>query len=472
MLRLLTAGESHGKALVSILDGFPAGLKVDLDRVNEELALRQGGFGRSGRQKIETDQVEMLGGLRHGITSGAPLAYTIANRDNQNWQYVMKVGALSAEETASTEGQEQFKAKKIDRFRPGHADYAGLIKYAQRDVRDVLERSSARETASRVAAGALCRELLRALDVTVTSHVLQIGQARSKLDLSAFSLQHIEGLCRASEVFCADAAATQAMKEEITQCGLEGDSIGGVVEVLVDNLPVGLGSYTQWDRRLDGLLAGALMSIQAIKAVEIGDGFASAALKGSAVHDAMYPSNNNAPSNNTSASNESSQANESSPADESSQANEKSLANEKSAKNAGSPADKNLPDEKDSAADGHWQTTVHKLPVKRLTNHAGGVEGGMTNGERLIVRAYMKPIPTIKRGLPSVGFPAFEADTAHYERSDVCAVPAASVVARAMVCLVVANLFTDKFAADSMTELSASVRAYRDSCQSIPKGKD
>ncbi len=412
MLRLLTAGESHGKALVSILDGFPAGLKVDLDRVNEELALRQGGFGRSNRQKIETDQVEMLGGLRHGITSGAPLAYTIANKDNQNWQYVMKVGALSADEMSSDAGKEEFKAKKIDRFRPGHADYAGLIKYAQRDVRDVLERASARETASRVAAGAFCRELLRALDVTVASHVVQIGQSRSTFDVSGLSLDQIESKCLASEAFCADEAATSAMKEEITQCGAEGDSIGGVVEVLVDNLPVGLGSYTQWDRRLDGLIAGALMSIQAIKAVEIGDGFASAALKGSAVHDAMYP------------------------------------------------ADKN-----GSAKDG-------KLPVKRLTNHAGGVEGGMTNGERLIVRAYMKPIPTIKRGLPSVGFPAFEADRAHYERSDVCAVPAASVVARAMVCLTVANLFTDKFAADSMAELSSSVKAYRDSCQSIPKGRD
>jgi chorismate synthase len=412
MLRLLTAGESHGKALVTILDGFPAGLKVDLDKVNEELALRQGGYGRSNRQKIETDSVEMLGGLRHGITSGAPLAYTIANRDNSNWQYVMKVAALSEGEMASTEGKEQFKAKKIDRFRPGHADYAGLIKFAQRDVRDVLERASARETASRVAAGAFCRELLRALGVNVTSHVVQIGAARSELDVSAMSLDEIESHCRQSDVFCADEAATKAMKEEITRCGAEGDSIGGVVEVLIDNLPVGLGSYTQWDRRLDGLLAGAIMSIQAIKAVEIGDGFASAARKGSDVHDAMYP------------------------------------------------------------ADQNGSNKGGKLPVKRLTNHAGGVEGGMTNGERLIVRAYMKPIPTIKRGLPSVGFPAFEADRAHYERSDVCAVPAASVVARAMVCLTVANLFTDKFAADSMAELSNSVRAYRDSCHSYPKGRE
>jgi chorismate synthase len=433
MLRLLTAGESHGKALVSILDGFPAGLKVDLDRVNEELALRQGGYGRSGRQKIETDQVEMLGGLRHGITSGAPLAYTIANKDSQNWQYVMKVRPLSPEEAASEEGQAQFEAKKIDRFRPGHADYAGLIKYAQRDVRDVLERSSARETASRVAAGAFCRELLRALDVTVTSHVLQIGQARSSLDLNALTLEQIETLCRASEVYCADEAASEAMKAEILECQKEGDSIGGVVEVLIDNLPVGLGSYTQWDRRLDGLLAGALMSIQAIKAVEIGDGFASAARKGSVVHDAMYPTHEQSPDRETSAGHEKSTT------------DKNPVANEKSSPNG------------------------RKLPVKRLTNHAGGVEGGMTNGERLIVRAYMKPIPTIKRGLPSVGFPAFEADRAHYERSDVCAVPAASVVARAMVCLTVANLFTDKFAADSMAELSNSVRAYRDSCQSIPE---
>jgi len=413
MLRLLTAGESHGKALVSILDGFPAGLKVELDRVNAELALRQGGYGRSGRQKIETDQVEMMGGLRHGITSGAPLAWIIPNKDSQNWQYVMKVRPLSQDEMESSEGQEQFKAKKIDRFRPGHADYAGLIKYAQRDVRDVLERSSARETASRVAAGAFCRELLRALDVTVTSHVIQIGQARSTRDVSALSLEEIENLCRASEVFCVDEEASQAMKAEIMQCQKEGDSLGGIVEVLVDNLPVGLGSYTQWDRRMDSLLAAAMMSIQAIKAVEIGDGFAAAGLKGSAVHDAMYPAG----------------------------------------EDGGTNGDKKL----------------SELPVKRLTNHAGGSEGGMTNGERLIVRAYMKPIPTIKRGLPSVGFPHFEADRAHYERSDVCAVPAASVVARAMVCLTVANLFTDKFAADSMAELSKSVKDYRKSCQSIPE---
>lgn len=413
MLRLLTAGESHGKALVSILDGFPAGLKVDLDAINQELALRQGGYGRSGRQKIETDQVEMLGGLRHGITSGAPLAYTIANKDNSNWQYVMKVRALSAEEEASDESKAQFLAKKIDRFRPGHADYAGLIKYAQRDVRDVLERSSARETASRVAAGAFCRELLKALDVRVTSHVVQIGTARSERDLTNLSIDEIEALCRSSEVYCADEKASEAMKQEILACQKEGDSIGGVVEVLVDNLPIGLGSYTQWDRRLDSLLAAALMSIQAIKAVEVGDGFAAASRKGSAVHDAMYPN-------------------------------------------------------VDAAEPGP--------PVKRPTNHAGGVEGGMTNGERLIVRAYMKPIPTIKQGLPSVGFPNFEADRAHYERSDVCAVPAASVVARAMVCLTVANLFTDKFAADSMAELAKSVSDYRKSCQFVssrqPKGRD
>src|SRR6202789_160458 len=326
MLRLLTAGESHGKALVSILDGFPAGLKVDLDRVNEELALRQGGYGRSGRQKIETDQEEMLGGLRHGITSGAPLAYTIANKDSQNWQYVMKVRPLSAEEAASEEGQAQFEAKKIDRFRPGHADYAGLIKYAQRDVRDVLERSSARETASRVAAGAFCRELLQALDVTVTSHVLQIGQARSSLDLNALTLEQIETLCRASEVYCADEAASEAMKAEILECQKEGDSIGGVVEVLIDNLPVGLGSYTQWDRRLDGLLAGALMSIQAIKAVEIGDGFASAALKGSSVHDAMYPTHEKSAAHEKSPDRETS-APAKSAADKISVANEKSSPN-------------------------------------------------------------------------------------------------------------------------------------------------
>ncbi len=413
-LRLITGGESHGKAIISILEGMPAGLPVDLGEINSELSARQSGYGRSGRQRIESDHVEILGGLRHGITTGAPLTLMIENRDSANWTHIM---ASTQPDMSDPTVLAALEAKKIVRFRPGHADYAGTLKYAHQDVRDVLERASARETAARVAAGAFAKVLLQALGIKIASHVVAIGAITSELkgqQVASLSLAEIDKRVKLSEVFCAESKASTAMKEAIKAALMSGDSLGGQVEVLADNLPVGLGSFSQWDRRLDGQLAQALMSIQAMKAVEIGEGISDSKLPGSKVHDPIYPSTQGqAPS-----------------------------------------------------AQSSFASSAH-LPVRRDSNHAGGLEGGMTNGERLIVRAYMKPIPTLKAGLASVTFPEFEACQAHYERSDVCAVPAASVVAKAMVCLTLANSVIDKFASDSMRELSASLKQYREHCQNL-----
>jgi chorismate synthase len=410
-LRLITGGESHGKAIISILEGMPAGLTVDLGEINSELSARQSGYGRSGRQRIESDHVEILGGLRHGITTGAPLTLMIENRDSANWTHIMASTLPDMHDPAVLAALE---AKKIVRFRPGHADYAGTLKYDHQDVRDVLERASARETAARVAAGAFAKVLLQALGIELVSHVVAIGAITSELkgqQVASLSLAEIDKRVKLSEVFCAESNASTAMKEAIKAALMSGDSLGGQVEILADNLPVGLGSFSQWDRRLDGQLAQALMSIQAIKAVEIGEGISDSKLPGSKVHDPIYPSNQGP-----------------------------------------SPS---------------GQPSLNPLPVRRDSNHAGGLEGGMTNGERLIVRAYMKPIPTLKAGLASVTYPEFEACQAHYERSDVCAVPAASVVAKAMVCLTLANSVIDKFASDSMRELSASLKQYREHCQNL-----
>jgi len=397
MLRFLSCGESHGPALMTILEGFPAGLPIDIDAVNEELWRRQQGYGRGNRQKIEKDTAELLGGIRHGITTGGPIGIIIRNRDFENWQYVMSVKAL---DTIRPEAAEQIEKKKIEKFRPGHADLAGTLKFRHSDIRDVLERASARETAARVAVGAICKQLLQYFGVTIASHVRQVGPVKSSVD-QAMSAAEVERLAMASEMFCLDAAATEAMKDLIKDLWQEGDSLGGVIEVVADGLPVGLGSYTQWDRRLDGQLAQAVMSIQAMKAVEIGDGVANSGRPGSEVHDAIFP-------------------------------------------NSGKSG----------------------LPFRRQTNHAGGIEGGMTNGDQLVVRAFMKPIPTMRKGLDSVNWPHFLADKAHYERSDVCAISAASVVCKAMVCLVLANALVDKFAGDSIADMEAAVKEYRNYCQS------
>lgn len=397
MLRFLTSGESHGPTLVAILDGMPAGLEVDLDRVNEELRRRQQGYGRGARQKIETDTADIVGGVRHGVTTGAPISILVKNRDWDNWRHVMSVTKVNFD---APEVREQVQKKEISRFRPGHADLAGTLKFRQKDIRDVLERASARETAARVAVGGLCQELLRAAGIKMVSHVLAVGGIASGASHDGTSLSDLEAMVLASEMFCADAEVTERMKETIKAAWQEGDSLGGVVEVLVDGLPVGLGSYTQWDQKIDGQIAQCVMSIQAIKAVEIGDGVESSGKPGSKVHDALYPSDKS-----------------------------------------------------------------NGLPFTRETNHAGGIEGGMTNGSRLRVRAYMKPIPTIRKGLPSLAYPSFAAETAHYERSDVCAVPAASVVVKAMVAFALARNLLEKFGADTVSDTVRAVDEYRRYCR-------
>jgi chorismate synthase len=402
MLRFLTSGESHGPTLVAILDGVPSGLAVDVERLNEELRRRQQGYGRGARQKIETDSAEFVGGLRHGITSGAPLGILVRNRDWDNWRHVMSVEPIDMQ---SAEVKEQLAKKAITRFRPGHADAAGTLKFRQRDIRDVLERASARETAARVAVGAVCQQLLSRCGIKLVSHVVSVGSVEASLDTDNLDLEQLEQRVLASDMFCADAGAAERMKDEIKTAWQDGDSLGGIVEVLCDGLPVGLGSYTQWDEKIDGLLAQALMSVQAMKAVEVGEGVANVRRPGSQVHDALFPTN--------------------------------------------SP---------DSA-----------LPFTRHTNRAGGIEGGMTNGSRLKIRGYMKPIPTIRKGLPSVSFPQYAAETAHYERSDVCAVPAASVVAKAMVAFVLARALLAKFGGDTISDTIASLQHYRDFCRGVKR---
>lgn len=398
MLRFLTAGESHGPAIVAILDGFPAGLKVDFDALAQEMSLRQQGYGRGARQKIEADSVNCIGGIRHGVTTGGPIALLIQNNDWDNWQHVMSSTPV---DTSQSEVQEQFSKKAITRFRPGHADLAGTMKFHHEDVRDVLERSSARETAARVAAGALCQQLLNQCGITLAAHVLQVGDVIAK-STQTDDLRNFTNIVKASEMFCADPDASEAMKVLIKDKWTEGDSLGGKVEVLADGLPVGLGSYTQWDKKLDAQLACAIMSIQAIKAVEIGDGITSASLPGSQVHDALYPQSQG---NGT-------------------------------------------------------------LPFERKTNHAGGIEGGMTNGSRLVVKAYMKPLPTLRKGLPSLSFPDFKSDTAHYERSDVCAISACSIICKSMAAIVLAQALTDKFGGDSLADIQAALKEYRQVCRS------
>lgn len=400
MLRFLTSGESHGPTLVAILDGVPAGLVIDIERINAELRKRQQGYGRGARQKIETDNAEFVGGVRHGKTTGAPVAILVRNRDWDNWRHVMSIEAVDFN---SAEVKEQIAKKAITRFRPGHADIAGTLKFRQSDIRDVLERASARETAARVAVGAVCLQLLLQCDVKLVAHVITVGDIKSALSTDDLGIDQLEERARASEMFCADDKATERMKEVIKAAWQEGDSLGGVVEVLADGLPVGLGSYTQWDEKIDGQLAQALMSVQAMKAVEVGEGVANTALPGSQVHDPLFPT--------------------------------------------GSP---------NSA-----------LPFSRKTNRAGGIEGGMTNGSRLKLRAYMKPIPTIRKGLPSVSFPEYAAETAHYERSDVCAVPAASVVAKAMVAFVLARAILAKFGGDTIFDTKLSLDNYRQYCRQV-----
>ena len=385
MLRWLTAGESHGRALVAICEGMPAGVRVSTENVAAALARRRAGYGRGARMKFEQDEVELTGGVRHGTTLGGPVAIRVGNTEWPKWETVMAPDPVDPGVVA-----DQARNAPLTRPRPGHADLAGMQKYGHDDARPILERASARETAARVALGEVARQFLRqALGVEVLSHVVALGPVSAPDGL----LPVPEDAARidADPVRCADAKTSQAMVEEIDQVRKDGDTLGGVVEVVVYGLPPGLGSFTHWDRRLDARLAGALMGIQAMKGVEIGDGFTTARRRGSQAHDEI-----------------------------------------------------------ETGPDG----------VRRRTNRAGGLEGGMTNGEVLRVRAAMKPISTVPRALDTIDVATGEPAKAINQRSDATAVPASGVVAEAMVALVLADAVTEKFGGDSVAEIQRNADSY------------
>jgi chorismate synthase len=394
MLRFLTAGESHGKALVTIIEGLPAGLAIDLDAITTDLRRRQTGYGRGRRMAIESDRAETLSGIRHGRTTGGPIALLIPNKDWENWQRTMHV------EEAMPAGASGVDRPPVTRPRPGHADLAGFVKYGHDDMRNVLERASARETAARVAVGAIARQLLRAVGTEIVSHVVRIGAAALP-DALAVSFDRARAISADAPLHCADPAVEQQMIAEIDRARDAGDTMGGTFEVIAHGVPPGLGSHVHWDRKLDGRLAQAVMSIPAIKAVGIGRGPAVAEVPGSRVHDEIVAS---------------------------------------------------APDRAQGAFPG----------LARPTNNAGGLEGGVTNGEDLRVTAYMKPISTLMKPLRSVDLATMTESPAAIERSDVCAVPAAAVVGEAMVAIVLADALGEKFGGDSIEELVANWKAFQE----------
>ena len=387
MLRYFTAGESHGEALTAFLSGVPAGLKVDQAFVDRELWRRQQGYGRGGRMKIERDTAHILSGVHHGITIGSPIAVQLENRDWKNWQESLPVG----------EG-DPAKHKRVASPRPGHADLAGALKYNFPEARYILERASARESAARVAIGAIAKLFLRELGIEVLSHVITTGSVTVREEVP---WQEIRSLYDREEVLlnCANADIEQQMKEEVDKVLRTGDSLGGVFEVVAHQVPPGLGTFAQWDERLDALLAAAVMSLQAVKAVEIGSGVSAAFTPGSLVHDEIG-----------------------------------------------------------------YQATSGFTSFSRTHNNAGGIEGGISNGEEIRVRGYLKPISTLRRPLQSVDFATREPVKAAYERSDVCVVPAAGVAAEAMVALTLARCALDKFGGDSIGETLRNFQGY---CQQL-----
>ncbi|MGW7416931.1 chorismate synthase [Streptomyces sp. NPDC054863] len=389
-LRWLTAGESHGPALVATLEGLPSGVPITTEMVADALARRRLGYGRGARMKFEKDEVTFLGGVRHGLTMGGPVAIMVGNTEWPKWEQVMSADPVDPEVLAKLA-----RNAPLTRPRPGHADLAGMQKYALDEARPVLERASARETAARVALGTVARSYLKqTTGIEIVSHVVELAAA--KAPYGVLPKPSDEAKLDEDPVRCLDADASKAMIAEIDQAHKDGDTLGGVVEVLAYHVPVGLGSFTHWDRRLDSRLAGALMGIQAIKGVEVGDGFDLARVPGSKAHDEIVPT-----------------------------------------------------------ADG----------VKRTTGRAGGTEGGMSTGELLRVRAAMKPIATVPRALATIDISTGEVAAAHHQRSDVCAVPAAGIVAEAMVALVLADAVAEKFGGDSVGETRRNVQSYLDNLQ-------
>lgn len=385
MLKFLTAGESHGRCLIGILDGIPSGLTLFENDINIELGRRQKGFGRGGRMDIEKDRVEILSGVRWGKTLGSPIALLIQNRDWDNWEKAM-----------STNPEDNGSTPPVTRPRPGHADLAGAIKYRHRDIRNVMERSSARETAMKVALGAITKAILKEFGMKVISYVTEIGGIRA--EKKGMTIRDIEEKADESDVRCPDQYASKKMIDKINEASVKGDSLGGIFEIIVSGSPVGLGSYVHWDKRINSRLTKSIMGIQAIKGVEIGLGFDMARMSGSEVHDEIFYDDSG---------------------------------------------------------------------FYRKTNNAGGIEGGMTNGEDIVLRAVMKPIPTLKKPLKSVDIITKEPFDATYERSDICAVPSASVVGEAMVALELADAMIEKFGGDSIEEMKRNYEGYIEYVKSL-----
>lgn len=391
MLRWLTAGESHGPSLTAVLEGLPAGIEISTEQLTTALARRRLGYGRGARMKLELDDVSFTGGVRHGKTMGGPIAIVIANTEWPKWEQVMSPDVVAPELLTGA------RAEALTRPRPGHADFTGMQKYGFLDSRPVLERASARETAARVALGEVAATFLRALDIQLITHTVSIGTVMAKAEMALPKPTDLEEIdADPLRAFNRDLSAE--MVAEVDKAHSDGDTLGGVVEVLVYGLPPGLGSFVHWDRRLDSQLAGALMGIQAIKGVEVGDGFETARRRGSEAHDEIVIGSDN--------------------------------------------------------------------DVERLTDRAGGIEGGMSNGEVLRVRAAMKPISTVPRALQTIDVVTGEQAKAHHQRSDVCAVPAAGVVAEAMVALTIANAVLEKFGGDSIAETKRNMLSY---LESIPE---
>ena len=378
--RFLTAGESHGKSLCAIIEGMTAGLNISVEKINNDLKRRQQGKGRGGRMQIEADTVEILSGVRFSKTTGAPISLLIKNKDFENWQEVMNTEHLDypAQETLK-----KIEEKAFTTVRPGHADYAGSIKYNFTDLRNVLERSSARKTAIEVAVGAVAKQILREFGIMGFSHVIQIGNV--KLDFYPKTYTLIKEKAEKSDVRCADDLTADRMRNAIDEAAEAGDTLGGKFEVIFGNLPVGLGSYVHWDKTLDGRIAQAIMSIPAVKAVEVGAGVDAASLKGSQMHDELF--------------------------------------------------------------------VGRDKKVYRNTNNAGGLEGGMTNGETLVIKGTMKAIPTMKKALATIDIKDMKPASAHFERSDTCAVPACAVVAEARIAIILADALLEKLGGDNLQEI-------------------